>query len=268
MSYTEDELSLLSAEEREAIAEDQPNVEAIAGEAEEISAGDTETTATETVSADAEQAEREEPFSPQYTVNPVEGYDDKMAALAGQKSDLRAKLNEGDLGLDEYEAQKDALIDQERELRDQKLKADIASERNEQTAKARWDWEQERFFDAKENAIYSDKILNSALNAAVIDLANAPENADKKGSWILQEADKMARARFGTSKSQPTDVKPDLRKPDLSVVPKTLAHLPAADIPQTGDVDEFAHIDRLNGLELEKAVSRLSESERERYRAA
>lgn len=276
MRYTDEELSMLSDEEREAVTATRDEEDAGATAGSEDQGKPAEATAeagNEEVTAEAEPepaAERDEEFIPQYTVNPVADFQEKMAALAGEKTALRAKLNGGDMSLDEYEAQKDAIVDQERELREQKLKADIAIERNEQTAKARWDWEQERFFDAKENAIYADKILNAALNTAVMDLANAPENADKKGSWILQEADKLVRARFAPAKVEtPPDAKPkDSRKPDLSVVPKTLAHLPAADIPQTGDVDEFAHIDRLSGLELEKAVAKLSESERERYRAA
>ncbi len=274
MSYTEEELNLLSDEERAAIAEGQSEAAEAVEEVQENTEANAETTeeapAVEAVAETETTGERDDVFIPQYAVNPVADFQEKMALLVEQKAALRVKLNEGDIALDEYEAQKDALIEQERTLHEQKLKADIAAERNEQVSQARWDWEQERFFDAKENAIYSDKYLHAALNAAVIDLANNPENADKKGSWVLQEADKLVRSRFGMTKpEQPAALKKDEpRKPDLSVVPKTLAHLPAADIQQTGDVGEFDHLDRLTGLELEKAVSRLSESERERYRAA
>ena len=77
--------------------------------------------------------------------------------------------------------------------------------------------------------------------------------------------------RFNVGKvanEQSSAVSPTRQKPDLKAV-KTLANIPAADIEHPGgDADEFAHLDRLNGLELEKAVSRMSEAERERYRAA
>ena len=83
----------------------------------------------------------------------------------------------------------------------------------------------------------------------------------------------MVRSLFNTGETKvdepKVETKPkESRKPDLSMVPKSLAHLPAAEMQQTGDVDEFAHIDRLNGVEQEKAIARMSESERERFMAS
>lgn len=272
MAYTEDELNLLSDEERAAIAEDQPNIEAlkaIAGDDEAVEPAADEVALEAAVAQEEAQPEKAETFEHQYQVPPIEGYDAKVADLAAKKAELRRQLNEGGIEMDAYEAQKDLIVEQEMSLREQKIKADISAEQNEQSSKARWQWDQEQFFGAKENAIYQDKYLLAAYNAAVIDLGSDEANANQKGSWFLKEADKIVRSRFNIAKTDVPPPKPqDGRKPDLSVVPKTLAHLPAADIPQTGDVDEFAHIDRLQGLELEKAVARLSETERERYRAA
>lgn len=273
MSYTEQELSTLSAEEREALTADEPNVDAlkaIAGDDNNCEPAVTDKSAPEVAVAQEDaQPEKAETFEHQYQVPPIEGYDAKVADLAAQKVELRRQLNDGGIEMDAYEAQKDLIVEQEMSLREQKIKADISAEQNEQSSKARWQWDQEQFFGAKENAIYQDKYLLAAYNAAVIDLGSDEANANQKGSWFLKEADKIVRSRFNIAKTDAPPPKPqDGRKPDLSVVPKTLAHLPAADIPQTGDVDEFAHIDRLHGLELEKAVARLSESERERYRAA
>lgn len=270
MTYTKEELSTLSAEERDALTADEPNVDAlkaIAGD-DETAESTADEAAPEAVVAQPENTEADT-FTHHYQAPPVEGYEEKAAEFATQKADLRRQMNEGDIDLDQYEAAKDELVAMEMALREQKLKADISAEQSEQTSKARWQWDQEQFFGAKENAIYQDKYLLAAYNAAVIDLGSDEANANQKGSWFLREADKIVRSRFNIAKTDAPPHKPqDGRKPDLSVVPKTLAHLPAADIPQTGDVDEFAHIDRLNGLELEKAVARLSDTERERYRAA
>lgn len=267
MSYTAEELALLSNEEREAIADDQPETDAPAAIAE--SEGEEIKPVVAEVVAQPETPVETESFAHQYQAAPVEDYDTKVAELAAQKVELRRQMNEGDIDLDAYESQKDAIVAQEMTLREQKIKADISAEQNEQSSKARWLWDQERFFEAEANAIYKDKYLLAAFDAAVRDLGGDEANANKKGEWFLREADKLVRARFGAPKTaEPTAKQPDGRKPDLSVVPKTLAHLPAADIPQTGEVGEFDHLDRLNGLELEKAVSRLSEAERERYRAA
>lgn len=288
MSYTEDELALLSAEEREAIAEGKLDAEAADGvagddDAGNASEGEGETTA-EASEAPAGEAEsepkaeepkeeaRDDTFVHHYQAATVDNYDAKVADIAAQKVELRRKLNEGDIDMDAYESAKDAIVAQEMSLREQKIKADIAAEQADQSSKARWLWDQEQFFAAEANAIYQDKYLLAAFDAAVRDLGADDANANQKGAWFLKEADKMVRSRFNIGKQevtqQPAPKQQEVRKPDLSVVPKTLAHLPAADIPQTGDVDEFAHIDRLTGLELEKAVARMSEAERERYRAA
>lgn len=279
MAYTVDELSMLSDEERAAIAADVPNVEALKAIAGDDDGG--EPTAGEPAAEEAPEAVQPEAqpekveadadtFTHHYQVPPVEGYEEKAAEFAAQKTELRRQMNEGTIDLDQYEAAKDELIAKEMALREQKLKADIAAEQGEQSSKARWQWDQEQFFGAKENAIYQDRYLLAAFDAAVRDLGGDAANADQKGSWFLREADKIVRARFNVGKAdtpQPQP-KPDGRKPDLSVVPKSLAHLPAADIPQTGDVDEFAHIDRLIGIPYEEAVKQLSPAERERFRAA
>jgi hypothetical protein len=260
MSYTEEELALLSNEEREALADDEVNVDAL-----KAIAGD-EDEEMQPAGAVAEAVTSTETFAHQYQAPQVDNYDAKAADFAAQKAELRRQMNEGDIDLDTYESQKDEIVAQEMTLREQKIKADISAEQSDQSNKARWLWDQERFFEADANAIYKDKYLLAAFDAAVRDLGGDEANASQKGDWFLREADKLVRARFNTA--QPTQAKQDGRKPDLSVVPKTLAHLPAAEIAQTGEIGEFDHIDRLDGLELERAVARLSDSERERYRAA
>lgn len=266
-TYTEEELALLSTEEREALADADAVGE---DEGKKLDAIEDDDKTNDPVAVATDEAKDEpqeaEAFAHQYQSAPVEGYDEKIAELAAQKMELRRQMNEGDIDLDAYEELKDAIVQQEMGLREQKIKADISAEQNEQSSKARWEWDQERFFEADANAIYKDKYLLAAFDAAVRDLGGDEANASRKGDWFLKEADKLVRARFNAP--APATPKHDGRKPDLSMVPKTLAHLPAADIPQTGDVGEFDHIDRLNGLEYEKAVARLSEAERERFRSA
>jgi hypothetical protein len=284
--YTEEELSMLSDEEREALADADMSTEAldkIIGDEDEDEDEDKEENEDAAIAAKPEEepsaaveeepaAEKPEPevFTTQYRVDPVDGFDEKIAALSTQKADLRKALNEGDLTLDDYEAQKDAIIEQERELREQKLKADIAEDQNKQTAIARWEWEQERFFSEKSNEIYKDDLVMAAFDKAVRSLGKDEANANRPGAWFLQEADKQVRARFNMNAEPVKDPKEPKknRQPDLSIVPKTLSGVPGADIPDTGAVDEFAHLDRLSGLDLEKAVAKLSPAEQERYLAA
>jgi hypothetical protein len=274
VEYTAEELATLSDEERAALVEDAPDIDAlkaIAGEDEVIAAADETVVAADEIVAVAEEVADESEFTTQYVVAPVEGYDDKMAAFKEQKTDLRKQLNDGDLSLDEYDAKKDDITAQEQELREQKLKADIAAEQNEQTAQARWKWEQERFFNDDKNAIYKDDIIMAAYDKAVRTLGGDEANANRSGQWFLNEADRIVREKFNLGKPAEVvtpDEKPDSRRPDLSVVPKTLANLPAAEIAKTGEIGEFDHLDKLGGLDLERAVGSLSDAARERYRAS
>jgi hypothetical protein len=50
-------------------------------------------------------------------------------------------------------------------------------------------------------------------------------------------------------------------------IPKTLANVPSAEANEDGG-DEFAWLDKLKGMDYERALSKLSENERERYMAA
>lgn len=284
MGYTEEELSLLSQEERDAIAADSPEadrelLQAVAGdgdgdgEPEGDGAGDEGAESAEGAAADASDEEEgaagedgaedgdaeeegSEHFVPKYHAAPVEDYEQKMA-------DLDQKFEDGDLQLKEYNQQRDALVRSQ-------LKAEISSEQQEQIESQLWMREVSDFMD--DHPEYkSSKMRNVALDATVKEIAADPANADKTYKWFLREAHKKVVEEFGgTAKPPANDNKPPVnsRKPDLSGVPKSLAHLPAAELPDTGSVDEFAHLDRMTGLELEKAVARLSESERERYRAA
>ena len=281
--YTAEELKGLSPEERAALAEDNDvdaeALQRIVGEDdgdEAVKADVVAEAKPETVlDTPVVEAPKEEiaAFMPEYKVTEVADYEAKMAEFSAQKAALRVALNDGDLAHADYDDKKDAIIVAEQALRELKLKSEIAADQNEQNAIARWNWEQDRFFGEDVNAVYKDKYLLAAFDAAVRDVAAKPENANQPGHWFLKEADKLVRSRFNTGEPKvdepKVETKPkDARRPDLSMVPKSLAHLPAAEIQQTGDVDEFAHIDRLKGVELEKAIGRMSETERERFRAS
>lgn len=277
MSYTDEELEGLSEEEREAleseeqdeeetailreIADGQDDEEAVEGKGE-VEAGDKET--AEVVAEEPEEAVTEQnDFQPQYQVAPVEGYDAKMAEFAEVKKALRTQLNDGSISLDEYDERKDAILDQERDLREHQFKSQIASEQNQQAALQRWQWEQERFFADEKNALYKDRYLLVAFDAAVKDLAADENNANKSAQFFLQEADRIVRERFNAKDAKEQSPRPS-RKPDLTLIPKTLGQLPSAELPETGG-DEFAHLDKLDGIALERALSKLSSEQQVRY---
>lgn len=201
-------------------------------------------------------------FNTVLAVEPVEDYDNKMKDIADKKAALRSQLDDGDIDLNKYEEEKDKLVQQETDMLIKQNNAISAQKQNEHNAKQRWDWEQEQFFEQKQNEIYSDPIIGAALNTAVINLAKDPKNVDWSGSKILAEADKMVRERFKLT--APANKKPDARKPDLSGIPKTLGDLPAAENTDTGNT-EFAHLEKLEGMELEAALAKMPKEQQDRY---
>lgn len=275
--YTDEELALLSDEERDAIAADSPEadraaLEAIAGEDDDSQgddAGASQDAAIESAGSSEEAAVAEQhdvshdddkqPFVPTYRADPVENYAEKVDALD-------AAFEQGDIDLKSYNAQRDALVRAQ-------LKAEIAKEQQAQVEAQLWEREVSDFKD--DHPEYkTSKVRHAALDAVVKDLAADEANVNKTGRWFLREAHRIVQEEFGARaetrvpEKTPERTPQKQRTPDLSVVPKSLSHLPAADIPETGAVDEFAHLDRMTGIELENAVARLSPAERERYRQA
>lgn len=215
---------------------------------------------------DVEDAPEPE-FQTSYKADFVDNFDARMQALADQKKDLRSQLNNGDIDMDAYEDAKDAIVNQELQLQAQNLKAQIAAEQGQQAAKDRWDWEQERFFADKGNAIYKDKYTVAMLDAVVKDLAQAPANAQRPAAWFLSEADRLVRDRIGAARSDkidPKELTKSNRKPDLSRIPKSIGDLPSAELPETGE-EEFGHLEKLSGLKLEAAIAKMSPAQQSRY---
>lgn len=209
-------------------------------------------------------------FTPRYVAEPVADAAAQFAALEEKKDTLRTQLSEGDIGLDEFTAQYDAIGKEERALERSTLKAEIASEQSQQSAEQRWAWEQEQFFADKANVAYKDKYLLAALNEAVKDLANDPANGTKAGPWFLNKANEMIRERFGapaTPKVDPPTPPVVNGKPRVQP-PPTLANMPSAELPETGMADEFAHLDKLTGFHLEAALARMTQEQQDRYLGA
>lgn len=299
-AVTEDELAGLSEEERAALADDEESTDDELDEDEtdddegeddgEDESGDDDdeesgeddkagkpdgdpadpATADDAADAGVLEDDDDDEAPTLYKVDPVEKFDEQIAAFADEKKALRDKLNNGDLTLDEYETAKDAVVAKEQALREQQLKATMFEEQNRQNAVANWNKLQDKFFKAEANKIYSsNKLLMTALDTTVKELANDAANSDKPAKWFLQEADRRVREAFGhTGKPpveqekpvNPKDKAAKARKPNLAKVPKTLANLPAAEQPETSG-DEFAGLENLSGMDLEREIARRSKTD-------
>lgn len=215
-----------------------------------------------------------EEFQPEFKAAVPDDIAAKLTDLDDRTKALMTKFKDGEIELPDFMEQKAELDNEKLQLSISAKQAEWAQQQNTDSREQRWKWEQERFFSQDKAAIYKDDkdpIALAALNATVKQLASDPANNRRPPGWFLEEADRRVRERFnlgGTAKPAAADpAKKAAREPDLSKVPKTLANLPAADIAETGS-DEFAYLDKLDGIALEQALRKLTPEQEARYLGA
>ncbi len=202
-------------------------------------------------------------FQAQYQAPAVPDYAERMAQLAQAQQELAKSYEDGDFDLPEYQTKLRALSEAEWGLREAQLKATLAEEQRGQALAQRWQWEQEHFFAQGANRAYrEDPMIGQAFSTAVQVLAADAGNDNKPMSWFLEEADRMTRQRFVVSAAPPSKAQRSTRT--RPAVPPTLGHLPAAQAPETGG-DEFGYLDKLSGMALERALSKLSQADEQRW---
>lgn len=278
MSY--DDLEGLSEEERAALEDEDENLTQEDDDLEDESYDDSGTEDEEQEDEQEEGAEpapdpkpepearaqRDPDFVPVYQAPGVEDYEGRMAQIAEASREIAAGYEAGDFDLEEYQSRQRKLTELEWSLREANLKASLASEQQQQNLAQRWLWEQERFFNSPSNRAYrEDPIVGAAFSTAVQALAADASNDSKPMAWFLEEADRITRAklRVGPETAPQNNVRPIRGKRPNA--PPTLAGVPSAAIPESGDPDEFSRLDRLNGMELESALARMSTEEADRY---
>lgn len=201
---------------------------------------------------------------PEFAQATEKAYDDAAAALDA----VEGKFQEGELDADERRAEVRKI---ERE-RDAEIRKINAANTNAEIQGQKWDAEQKAFFKAHQG--YAQPLLFNALNAEVMRIASLPEAAGKSGMQILQAAkrsiDQQLAAVTGgklpdadKQKQKRADGKPKAKRPDV----QTLGGIPQAAAADTGD-DKWAHIDKLTGLDYERALSKMSEAEQAAYLAS
>lgn len=208
-----------------------------------------------------------------------EDYQTQVDGLAEKERALKAQFRDGEIDFDEYESQRDALVNERDALTSARIKAEISQEMQAQAATQQWQSNVTAFLnDVKAEGGFdynNDKAKATDLDQFIRALAGMPEHADKSMRWFLDEADRRVRALHGVmdpalkpdgtkSKANKVAEADARRKQDLSGVPPTLAHVPAGAGPDDMN-GEFANLDKLEGVALEDAVARLSAEQRERY---
>lgn len=276
--------ALMSEEELAAIKDglDEDEVDALTAIAgEDNSDGDSDDAdedGDDTEGGDSESAEQEEPEPPAaisrraYRANLPESFAEDVAAVDADAEALAESFKAGDLDFDEYRAEMSKLDTRRDALASVKLKAEISTEMEQQSAEQQW---QDAINALVKRAATEDKIdyvkdasKQQDLDTFVKVLAANQANANRPMDWFLAEAHKRVKALHGIQTAAPVPIvpsgKPAARRPNLSALPKTLAHVPGGDGP--GDVgDEFATIDALDGIELEDALARMTPAQRDKY---
>jgi hypothetical protein len=227
--------------------------------------------------------EAEEPFVPTFNARPVEDYEKKTGELDKRIEDAEVKFRAGDMTFDEFRKTEREVVNERRSLDEQRLKHEMASENNEQMAQARWQWETTRFFREKasnEGLDYKaegNRPLWAALDAEVKALAADEANASKPGPWFLEEAHKRVKSAFNLQgapaprggapvKDQKAAAAAAAAARKAPAAPTTLHGLPPAS-HDTETKGEFAHLEKLEGMELETALAGMSKVDADRYLA-
>lgn len=219
-------------------------------------------------------------FVPQFSANPVADYQARRSQLDRQfdqmTDDLAQRYEAGDLDFKTYRKHERELTREYQaittNLEAAQLKAEIAHEHSRQSTEALWKYEQQVFF-ADNPEFASDDILAGALGAKLQSMYEDPANQGKSGLAFLREAASAVKARFGIASQaakEPTHKEAIAdavakRTQKAKPLPKTLGDLPAAETNEDGG--EFDYLDKLKGLDYEKAIASMSEAQRARFLA-
>lgn len=226
----------------------------------------------------SQQADQEPPapkHSPIYQAQAPSDVGDQIKALNKDRASLLSKFTAGELNEEEF-AQQDADLQEKRDaLIKATTKAEVAAEMTEQQAAQAYSSTLKSFFAEQKKAgfDYHDETNKAALqhlDARVKALGELYEDNPEGWRELLAEAHAMTAKKFdikAAAKPQRQEQQERTRQnrmPDLSAVPPTVARAPAAADPAARG-DEFAYLDNLDGLALEKAVAKLSPEQAERW---
>ena len=155
---------------------------------------------------DGEADDEPAPAPSPYRAELPENYDAQLQALKDEDAELRRKFKAGDIDIDERDEALAALSERREALLVARTKAEISGDMTRQSAQQSWQNEIKTFMAkvAKDEGIdyRKDQELNKALDKSVKLLANDPDNNDKPMAWFLTEAHRYVKFQRGL------DVKP------------------------------------------------------------
>lgn len=204
-----------------------------------------------------------------YEASLPEDFDQQREALKAERADLKQKYKDGEIDFDEYEDARESLAEREKELDREAVKAEISRDMSAQNAQREWAKAVNNYLDESARTgldFRKDDAKREELDLYVRTLAANPANADKSGEWFLRTAGLMVRAQHGIAapKQGAGEKAVAGRKPPVDQIPQTLANVPGGDDASESS-SRFAELDKLDGLDLERALARMSPEERNEY---
>ena len=280
---TEEELALLTEEERDGYLDDEDDDEGEEGNGDEgdddpqddpTLAVDDPAAAAQAASDDQEGddqgdgAETKEEFTtqpkPLFNAELPADIQAQRTAIDEKEDALDRQFDEGDITFSEH---KKALreINQQRNALDRaELKAELAAEAYQTQIDNSWQASQTAFFSAHPEINTANDVQMTALDHLVRQETKAVLD---KGGVIgvpeLERAYAKFKQAFNIADSAPKQAKAPSAKNE-GVVPPNLGKLPAATANDTDD-GKFAHLDRLEGVAFEDALAKLSDAQRDEY---
>lgn len=259
---SEGEIAAIEGEEDEdTSADESTDEEGSDDEGTDEEADDESTDSTDDDAAadgDDDQEDAQEDVSPDMSdapfVNPgaIRYTDAVRPDIKEQLDTLRSEYEAGDKELAEYEAAK------------RKLDADNM---NWQAGTQLWDAEQAAFL-AKFTDFSNPGPLRGALESEISRIDRATGNS-LSGMQLLMAAKESVEQAMNVKVAAVKDVKPEAKdtKRPKAKRPKADVHAVehAAPAGEQGIGGDFAHMENMNGLELESAVAKMTDEQRDRW---
>ena len=280
---TEEELALLTEEERDGYLDDEDDDEGEEGNGDEgdDDPQDDPTLAVDDPAAAAQAAANDQEGDDQgdgaetkeeFTTQPKPLFNTEIPAdIQAQRTEIDEKedaldkqFDEGDITFSEH---KKALreINQQRNALDRaELKAELAAEAYQTQIDNSWQASQTAFFASHPELNTANEVQMTALDHLVRQETKA--TLDKGGSIGMPELERAYtkyKQAFNIEAAAPKQAKAPAAKNE-GVIPPNLGKLPAATANDTDD-GKFAHLDRLEGVAFEDALAKLSDAQRDEY---
>ncbi len=197
------------------------------------------------------------------TFEKPEGADERITEIDTSLEDLAVKMDDGEITAQEYHQQSRELNKERHDWQKKIDRHEMSVEALAQNAldqKTAFDNANNTFLEthAEEYPVGSDSF--AMLNGFVMQMQKTTGVEDDP-SYITEAHKKVEQLLGGKTNDDPVPVPKPGARPDP---PPTLGKVPAASVETTDD-GKFVHLDRLDGEELEKAVSKLTPEQQEEY---